>query len=140
MLIILKAMINFKKIKEYPIKKCKGFGYTFGAVFLAITFYFFFKFESFKLFLSISLCFFLLTFFFPACFKLPAFLWEKFGLLLGRFFSPIILALVYVVTILPVNLVLRIFSIDLLSKKINKKTNSYWVKKLDDKVNFRNQF
>ena len=78
MLIILKAMIDFKKIKEYPIKKCKGFGYTFGAVFLAFTFYFFFKFESFKLFLSISLCFFLLTFFFPACFKLPAFLWEKF--------------------------------------------------------------
>ena len=140
MLIILKVMVSFNKIKEYPIKKCKGFGYTFGVVFLAVTLYFFLKFESFKLFLSISLCFFLLTLFFPACFKLPAYLWEKFGLLLGRFFSPIILALVYVVTILPVNLVLRIFSIDLLSKKINKKTNSYWVKRLDDKVNFRNQF
>ena len=133
-------MLNFKNIEEYPTKKCKGFGYTFSLVFLVITLYFFLKFESFKFFFSISLCFLLLTIYYPTCFKLPAFLWEKFGILLGKFFSPIVLTLIYVATILPINLVLRIFSIDLLSKKINKKTNSYWIKRLDDKINFRNQF
>ena len=133
-------MLNFKNIEEYPTKKCKGFGYTFSLVFLVITLYSFLKFDSFKFFFSISLCFFLVTIFYPTCFKLPAFLWEKFGLLLGKFFSPIVLALIYAATILPINLVLRIFSIDLLSKKINKKTNSYWIKRLDDKINFRNQF
>jgi len=133
-------MLNFKNIEEYPTKKCKGFGYTFSLVFLVITLYFFLKFESFKFFFSISLCFLLLTIYYPTCFKLPAFLWEKFGILLGKFFSPIVLTLIYVATILPINLVLRIFSIDLLGKKINKKTNSYWIKRLDDKINFRNQF
>ena len=133
-------MLNFKNIEEYPTKKCKGFGYTFSLVFLVITLYSFLKFDSFKFFFSISLCFFLVTIFYPTCFKLPAFLWEKFGLLLGKFFSPIVLALIYAATILPINLVLRIFSIDLLGKKINKKTNSYWIKRLDDKINFRNQF
>ena len=133
-------MLNFKNIEEYPTKKCKGFGYTFSLVFLVITLYFFLKFDSFKFFFSISLCFLLLTIYYPTCFKLPAFLWEKFGLLLGKFFSPIVLTLIYAATILPINLVLRIFSIDLLSKKINKKTNSYWIKRLDDKINFRNQF
>ena len=133
-------MLDFKNIEEYPTKKCKGFGYTFSLVFLVITLYSFLKFNSFKFFFSISLCFFLVTIFYPTCFKLPAFLWEKFGLLLGKFFSPIVLTLIYAATILPINLVLRIFSIDLLSKKINKKTNSYWIKRLDDKINFRNQF
>ena len=133
-------MLDFKNIEEYPTKKCKGFGYTFSLVFLVITLYFFFKFESFKFFFSISLCFFLLTFYYPTCLKVPAFLWEKFGILLGKFFSPIVLTLIYAATILPINLTLRIFSIDLLSKKINKKTNSYWIKRLDDKINFRNQF
>ena len=59
---------------------CSGFSY-------------FLKFESFKFFFSISLCFFLLTIYYPACFKLPAFVWEKFGVLLGKFISPIVLKL-----------------------------------------------
>ena len=129
-------LLNYKNIEEYPIKKCKGFGYNFSLVCLAITLYFFLKFESFNFFFLISLCFFWLTIYYPACFKLPAFVWEQFGILLGKFNSPIVLTLIYVVTILPVNLVLRIFSINLLSKKIN----SYWVKRSDDKINFRNQF
>ncbi len=140
MLIILEVMLNLKKVEEYPIKKCKGFGYTFTLVFFAITIYFFLKLESYGFYLFISLLFFLSTFFLPACLKLPAFLWERFGIFLGRFFSPVVLTLIYIFTILPVKLVLKIFSIDLLSKKINKKRNSYWVKKLDDKINFRNQF
>ena len=129
-------LLNYKNIEEYPIKKCKGFGYNFSLVCLAITLYFFLKFESFNFFFLISLCFFWLTIYYPACFKLPAFVWEQFGILLGKFNSPIVLTLIYVVTILPVNLVLRIFSINLLSKKIN----SYWVKRSDDRINFRNQF
>ena len=129
-------MFNYKIIKEYPIKKCKGFGYTFSLVFLVVALYFFLKLESFNFFFLISLCFFWLTIYYPACFKLPAFVWEQFGILLGKFNSPIVLTSIYVVTILPVNLVLRIFSINLLIKKIN----SYWVKRSDDKINFRNQF
>ncbi len=129
-------LLNYKNIEEYPIKKCKGFGYNFSLVCLAITLYFFLKFESFNFSFLISLFFFWLTIYYPACFKLSAFVWEQFGILLGKFISPIVLTLIYVVTILPVNLVLRIFSINLLSKKIN----SYWVKRSDDKINFRNQF
>ena len=140
MLIILEVMLNLKKVEEYPIKKCKGFGYTFTLVFFVITIYFFLKLESYGFYLFISLLFFLSTFFLPACFKLPAFVWEKFGVLLGKFISPIVLTLIYAVTILPVNLLLRIFSIDLLGKKINKKVNSYWVKRSNEKINFRNQF
>ena len=99
-------MFNYKIIKEYPIKKCKGFGYTFSLVFLVVALYFFFKVQKFQFFFNFFV-FFLLTIYYPACFKLPAFVWEKFGVLLGKFISPIVLTLIYAVTILPVNLLLK---------------------------------
>ena len=134
-------MLELKKIYEFPLKKCKNFGYTFSVLFLLITCYFFFKNNSlFPLFISISTIFFLLTFFLPSYLRLLAFYWEKFGILLGKVFSPIILVLVYIITILPINLILRIFSIDLLKRRINNKVKSYWIKRLDNKINFRNQF
>ena len=141
MLLISLLMLDFETIKDYPLKKCKNFGYTFSLVFLIISLYFFFKKENIGyIFFSISVIFFLLTFLFPSCFKLFAILWEKFGVLLGKLFSPIILVVVYAVTILPINLILRVFSVDLLEKKINNKTKSYWIKRVDEKINFRNQF
>ena len=134
-------MFELKKIYKFPLKKCKNFGYTFSVLFLLITCYFFFKNNSlFLLSFSISTIFFLLTFFLPSYLKLLAFYWEKFGVLLGKVFSPIILILVYIITILPINLILRIFSIDLLKRRINNKTKSYWINRLDNKINFRNQF
>ena len=134
-------MLELKKIYEFPLKKCKNFGYTFCVLFLLITLYSFFKNNSlFLTFISISTIFFLLTFFLPSYLKLLAFYWEKFGILLGKVFSPIILVLVYIITILPINLILRIFSIDLLKRRINNKVKSYWIKRLDNKINFRNQF
>ena len=134
-------MIEIKRIKEYPIKKCKNFGYTFCVVFSMIFLFFFFKNNNFiyPLFF-ISLFFLFFTIFFPAFFKLFAYLWEKFGIFLGKLFSPIILTIVYIVTILPINLILRILCIDLIKRKISKQCNSYWEKRSEDKVNFRNQF
>ena len=134
-------MFEKKKNQEFPIKKCKNFGYTFSILFLLITCYFFFKNNSFSIsFFSISVVFFILTFFLPSYLKLFAFYWERFGIFLGKIFSPIVLVLVYAITILPINLILRIFSVDLLKRRINSKTKTYWIKRLDEKINFRNQF
>ena len=69
MLIVQIVMFNYKNIEEYPIKKCKGFGYTFSLVFLVVALYFFLKLESFNFFFLVSLCFFLLTIYYPSCFK-----------------------------------------------------------------------
>ena len=134
-------MFELKKIQEFPIKKCKNFGYTFSVLFVLITLYFFSQnkilfFYSF----SISIFFFLLTYYFPTYLKLFAFYWERFGILLGKIFSPILLVLVYIITIIPINLILRIFTIDLLKRRISSKAKSYWIERLDEKIDFRNQF
>ena len=134
-------MFELKKIQEFPIKKCKNFGYTFSVLFVLITLYFFFQnIILFFYFFSISIFFFLLTYYFPTYLRLFAFYWERLGILLGKIFSPIILVLVYIITILPINLILRILTIDLLNRRISSKTKSYWIERLDEKIDFRNQF
>tara|TARA_B100000886_G_scaffold339495_1_gene305116 strand:+ start:1152 stop:1556 length:405 start_codon:yes stop_codon:yes gene_type:complete len=134
-------MFELKKNQEFPIKKCKNFGYTFSVLFLLLACYFFFNKNSlFFFFFFISVVFFLLTFFLPSYLKLLAFYWERFGIVLSKIFSPIVLILVYTITIIPINLILRIFSLDLLKRRRNNKAKSYWIKRLDEKINFRNQF
>ena len=134
-------MIEIKGIKDYQIKRCKDFGYTFCAVFSLITIFFFLKDDKLIYpFFFISLTFLFFAIFFPDFLKPIAYLWERFGILLGKFFSPIILISVYTITIIPINLILRILNIDLLKRKFNKKINSYWEKRSDDKINFINQF
>ena len=134
-------MFELKKIQEFPIKKSKNFGYTFSVLFVLISLYFFFQNNSlFFYFFSISIFFFLLTFYLPTYLKPLAFYWERLGVLLGKIFSPIVLVLVYVITIFPINLILRIFTIDLLKRRISRKAKSYWIERLNEKIDFRNQF
>ena len=76
----------------------------------------------------------------PEKLKFLAFHWEKFGFFLGFFFSPIILSMVYVITIIPINIVIRLFRIDLIKQKKFSVKNTYWEENENKKVNFKNQY
>lgn len=135
-------MINFKTIEEDSIKKCKNFGYTFSFIFFLIFLYHFF-FMSKNLayyFLAISVFFSILTYLRPNLLKFLSDAWEKFGLFLGKLFSPVILTLIYLLTIIPINFIVRILRIDLINKEVSDECESYWVKREDSKVNFKDQF
>lgn len=54
-------------------------------------------------------------------------LWLKFGLLLHAVVSPIVLALIFYVAIVPVGLLKRIFGSDSLRLKADPAANSYWI-------------
>jgi len=77
--------------------------------------------------LLIACIFCALAFLAPKALKTPNLLWFKFGLLLGRYISPIILALVFFVTITPTGIVMRIFGKDLLRLKMQPDAKSYWI-------------
>ena len=66
-------------------------------------------------------------------------LWMKFGLLLGRIISPIIMGIIYFFVVTPTGLIMKIFRKDLLSLKRNDE-KSYWIEKNDEKSNMKNQF
>ena len=122
-------------------KKFKNFGYTFFVIFTFLNFYLYYNNGLINYFLiTIAFIFLFLTLFKPNLLRLPSLYWEKFGFFLGRFFSPIILTIVYILTILPINIILRIFSVDLISLKASDLKKSYWINRAKRKINFRNQF
>ena len=66
--------------------------------------------------------------------------WIKFGDILGKFVSPIIMFLIYFFTVFPINLLLRLFKKDVMYLKLHKKNKSYWIKKEVNDTNMNNQF
>lgn len=54
-------------------------------------------------------------------------LWFKFGMLLGRIINPLVMLIIYVVTVVPIGIILRLVGKDLLSLKIDDSTSSYWI-------------
>ncbi len=67
-------------------------------------------------------------------------LWVKFGMLLGKFVSPIIMGLIFFLVVTPTGLIMRLFKKDLLKLK-KKNVNSYWIKrKSETKSEMKNQF
>ena len=66
-------------------------------------------------------------------------LWFKFGLLLGRIVSPIIMAVIFFLVVTHTALSMRIIGKDLLNLKL-KKNKSYWIEKTGPKSKMKNQF
>ena len=65
--------------------------------------------------------------------------WLKFGELLGRVVSPLVMGLVYFVILTPIGLFMRLIRKDLLGTKFSKK-NSYWIKRDKNIGTMKRQF
>ena len=66
-------------------------------------------------------------------------IWFKFGLLLGRIVSPLVMVIIFFLVVTPIGLLMRILNKDLLNLKFNK-SKSYWIEKNDQKSKMKNQF
>ncbi len=65
--------------------------------------------------------------------------WLKFGELLGRIISPLVLLLVYFIILTPTGLLMRLLGKDLLRTKFSK-DKSYWIKREKNIGPMRRQF
>lgn len=54
--------------------------------------------------------------------------WFLFGMLLGRIMTPIVMFLIYVLTIIPIGLILRAMGKDPMSRRFDAAAASYWLK------------
>jgi hypothetical protein len=119
----------------------KSFGLVFSIVFLIVALYPLIISSSLRIWaLVISIIFFLLAFLAPKILVLPNKLWFKFGLLIGSIVAPIVMALVYFVTVVPTGLIMRLLGKDLLKPKLDKNAKSYWVKRTEPMGSMKNQF
>ncbi len=66
--------------------------------------------------------------------------WLKFGSILGYINTRIILSLIFILIIIPISLIMKIFGKQFLEKKINKKTPSYWISRTEQPHNLLYQF
>ena len=66
-------------------------------------------------------------------------IWSKFGILLGRFISPLIMGLIFFLVVTPIGLLMRMLRKDLLNLKFDN-NKSYWIEKKGPKSIMKNQF
>ena len=66
-------------------------------------------------------------------------LWVKFGELLGRVVTPIVMALIYFAIVTPIGLFMRLIGKDLLNIKFSK-DKSYWIKRGKNIGSMKRQF
>ena len=119
----------------------KSFGVVFSIVFLIVALYPLVNSEGLHICaLAVSFIFFLLAIIAPQALSLPNKLWFKFGLLLGSIVAPIVMTLVYFVTVLPTGLIMRLLGKDLLKQKLDKNTKSYWIERKQPMGSMKNQF
>ena len=66
-------------------------------------------------------------------------LWFKFGIFLGKIFSPLIMGLIFFLVVTPIAFIMRLLGKDVLNLKYNN-NNSYWIEKVGPKSKMKNQF
>jgi len=118
----------------------RNFGVVFFIVCALIAFYPLINGDSIRIsFLIISLIFLILGIL-NSKFLLPLNkIWFRFGVLLGKIISPLIMGIIFFLVVTPIGLIMKLFGKDLLNLKYNK-DQSYWIEKKGPKSKMKNQF
>jgi len=125
---------------EIKISSNRSFGIVFFIVFLLIALYPLLKGSDLRIWsLVISFVFLVLGLINSKILTPLNRLWFKFGLLLGRFISPLIMGIIFFVVVTPIGIMMRLLKKDLLNLKYNKK-ETYWIDKSGPKSKMKNQF
>lgn len=80
-------------------------------------------------FLLIAVPFLVSAFLFPQILKPLNYIWFKFGLLLQKIVSPIMLGVIYFCVFTPVGIFMKLFAYDPLKRQFDPKAKTYWVEK-----------
>ena len=118
----------------------KSFGIVFFIFFLIIALYPLVNEESIRIWAVILSVIFLILGLINSQALTPLnILWFKFGILLGKIISPIVMGLVFFLVVTPTGIIMRLLKKDLLKLKKNK-LNTYWINRSESKSDMKNQF
>ena len=126
--------------KDIKIGSNRSFGLVFFVVFLLISIYPILKDGNIRIWsLIISFIFLVLGLLNSNLLSPLNKLWFKFGLLLGKIISPIIMGIIFFLVVTPIAVIMRLLKKDLLNLKF-KENNTYWIDKTGPKSKMKNQF
>ena len=125
---------------DIKISSNRSFGIVFFIVFLIISVYPLINDGDIRLWsLFISLIFLILGLINSKILTPLNKIWFKFGILLGKIVSPLVMGIIFFIVVTPIGYLMRFFGKDVLSLKYNK-TQSYWIEKNGPKSKMKNQF
>ena len=125
---------------EIKVGSNKSFGIVFFFVFLLISLYPLIINENIRLWsLVVSLIFLILGILNSKFLSPLNKLWFKFGILIGKIISPIIMGIIFFLVVTPTGLIMRLLKKDVLNLNF-KNYKSYWIEKSGPKSKMKNQF
>ena len=126
--------------KDIKVGSNKSFGVVFFLVFLLISLYPLINDGTLRIWsFVISIIFLILGILNSKILSPLNKIWFKFGLLLGKIISPIVMSIIFFIVVTPIGLILRLFKKDVLNLKFNN-NNTYWIEKSGPKSKMKNQF
>ena len=127
-------------MNDIKISSNRSFGVVFFIVFLLIALYPVINNEEIRAWsLIVSLIFLVLGLLNSKILNPFNQIWFKFGVLLGRIISPLIMAIIFFFVVTPIGLIMRTLGKDILNLRYNTK-KTYWIEKTGPKSKMKNQF
>ena len=127
-------------MKKIKTGSNKNFGIVFFIFFLILSIYPILYDGSITIWLFIISLIFLILGMFNSKYLTPLnILWFKFGILLGKLISPVIMILIFFGIVTPIAIIMRLLKKDLLNLKFTN-DETYWINKSGPKSKMKNQF
>ena len=129
-----------EQTKDIKLGSNRSFGIVFFIVFLLVGFYPMLNDENARVWSLVIALIFLTLGLLNSKLLLPLNkMWFKFGMLLGKIVSPLIMGIIFFFVVTPIGLIMRMLGKDLLNLKFNSQ-KSYWIKRDSVKSKMKNQF
>ena len=126
--------------KEIKVSSNKSFGIVFSIFFLLISVYLLLNNDPIYYWsLFVSFIFLVLGLMNSKILSPLNLLWFKFGILLGKIVSPVVMGIIFFLVVTPISIILKIFGKDVLNLKFNN-NKTYWIVKDGPKSNMKKQF
>jgi len=126
--------------KDIKISSNRSFGIVFFIFFLGLSFYPLLNENDIRLWaIIISIIFLGLALINSKILTPLNKIWFKFGILLGKIVSPIVMGVVFFTVVTPTSLIMKLLGKDILNIKKNKKS-TYWIDSSKSKSKMKNQF
>ena len=128
------------KINDIKISSNRSFGIVFFIFFLIIALYPLLNNQNIRLWsLIISMVFLILGLLNSNFLRPLNKIWFRFGLLLGKVVSPLIMSIIFFLVVTPIGIFMKVLGKDLINLKFNNK-KTYWIEKSGPKSKMKNQF
>lgn len=113
----------------------QSFGLIFAAIFLVIGLFPILFGNPYRVWaLTIALAFFSCSLIFPSVLTPLNNLWMKFGQLMHKITNPILMGIIFFLTVLPTGIVLKLLGRDPMRRRPDSKQESYWIERDKSKI------